>query len=144
MDATKHHVLRLAYDPGCEGCADGDPDEACDPRCFKVAVECPGVTPGCEMWMPCSHDHGPMIRDEDLDEANYSGKLMGEPHMVIDSCWMVPKGKCFVALADCLQDAVQDLDVEPGVYAIDHEMDGEQTSFSLSVIAHLTPVEVTP
>lgn len=112
-------VIKLA-----EGHED-HPGEPHDYDCHERTVECPGVTPKCEMWGQC--DKTPECSDRTWPTDDDWATFHGVEHQFFrhDSFWGVPDGVCFYA-TDWTCDAIEALGLnEPGRYEIDVETDDE-------------------
>jgi len=95
----------------------------------EYAIECPGVTALCRMWVECETCY-PRQRPEGFDyEAwdegmhNADGMVHGAEHNYIDGLWMTPTDRCFVSWAEGMVESAADLGLGPGRHPVDYEFD---------------------
>lgn len=125
--ATATHVLVVTQT--CEP----HPGEPHDDDCYDRRIECPGITPPCQMWMPC---HEPECRarpePDDYDDGDFHGVY--HRHFRVDGYWWgVPEQRsCFYRDNDGTMDAVWELSIAgPGRYPVDVEADDANPVFHL-------------
>lgn len=166
---TKPHVLTIAVDDRCDGCKGDDPEEHCEPRCLRYAVDCPYTEqerPGvCEMWFEC--DCSPVMPPWD-EPARARGSLfagMGGTgyafgqNIIAVAAWSAywqhvdeheeehpggwePTGRCWVAEGDHdWPEPLDDVPYEPGVYRVSVDNAGSLDDSVL--VLYLWPEEVT-
>lgn len=125
MSEPARHVVVVTLG-GCDPRED-HPGEPHDTDCYERTLECPRVTPACQLWMQCQHVDC-LGKDVDGDVAEDDEVRHGVPHefMRHDGCWwgVQRPGACYFQWSDSTCDAISELELkEPGRYPVECETD---------------------
>lgn len=130
------HVLVATIDK-CPDCpTDGLCDDCGDDPQLDYAIECPGVTPACALWLECSTCYVPRVglAAERREELEQTGEAHGVEHQWIDGRWMTPTTDCYLAGHDALgEEGGYIAQGKPGRWPVEHEV-GDGTELYLHTI----------
>lgn len=113
---------------------DPHPGEPHEVDCYDRSIECPGLTPACQMWMPCPEGECKARPEPDgYEDGDFHGVY--HRHFRLDGFWWgIPEPQsCFYRDADGTSDATWGLVPagETGRYPVDVEADDANPVFHL-------------